>query len=393
MDLQAIQAALQQADVDGWLFFDFRNSDPLGASILGLPRETHRTRRWGYYLPASGEPVRIVHAIEAGALNALPGEKRTYFRWQELHQFLREALSGAKRIAMQYSPENAIPYIARVDAGTVELIRSFGVEVVTSADLVQQFEARIDEPQWQTHVAAADKLATIMKESFEAIAVRLRDHIATTEYEIQQYIMSRFQDEGLCTDHPPIVAVNAHSADPHYAPSEAESSPIRTGDFVLIDMWAKFDRPGSIFADITWTGYVGAQIPPRYEEIFQIVRRARDAALAAVEQAQRAGEPIRGCDVDDVCRKVIADAGYGDRFIHRTGHSIHEVGHGNGANLDNLETRDERRLIPRTCFSIEPGIYLPGEFGIRSEINVFLPNEKSVIVSGAPAQTELIRIV
>lgn len=393
MQLQEIQTALKQAELDGWLFCDFRGSDPLGASILGLPRDTHHTRRWFYFLPATGEPTRIVHAIEAGALDALPGSKRTYFRWQQMQEFLRETVHGVRKLAMQYSPENAIPYVARVDAGTVELVRSFGVEIVSSADLVQQFEARIDDEQWEMHCVAADKLAQIMTESFEAIASRLREGIATTEYDIQQFILDRFSAENMFSDHPPIVAVNEHSADPHYAPSAVNSSPIRAGDFVLIDIWAKLEKPRSIFADITWTGYVGSKIPSQHQEIFEIVRQARDAALDAVTQAQQSGQAIRGCDLDDICRKVIADAGYGDQFIHRTGHSIHESGHGNGANLDNLETRDERRLIPRTCFSIEPGIYLPGQFGVRSELDVFLPDERSVIVSGHAPQTELVRIV
>lgn len=393
MDVDRMQAALRDAGLDGWLFYDFRGSDPLAAGILGLSQEMTRTRRWFYFLPSSGQPVRLVHAIESGAFDELPGEKLVYLPWGQLHQLLRQMLSGSRRIAMQYSPNNAIPYVSRVDAGTIELIRSFGVEVVSSANLVQQFEATIDEPQWQTHVKAADKLGQIMTSAFTEIGDRLRNSQTPTEYDIQQFILERFDQENLLSDHPPIVAVNEHSADPHFAPAKTGSAAIRPGDFVLIDIWAKLNQPRSIFADITWTGYVGAQVPERFDRIFQIVRQARDAALDAVRQAQSAGKPIRGCDVDDVCRDVIAQAGFADRFIHRTGHSIHETGHGNGANLDNVETRDERTLIPRTCFSIEPGIYLPGEFGVRSEIDVFLPDERSVIVSGLAPQTAIVPII
>ena len=393
MNTDAIRAALVEAGLDGWLFQDFRGSDPIARSVLGLHETQIQSRRWFYWFPANGEPVKLVHAIESNVLDELPGTKRIYLPWSQLHSSLAEILDGARRIAMQYSPNNAIPHISRVDAGTVELIRSFGVEVVSSADLVQRFEATLDDEQIASHRFAADRLGELVKDAFREIASRLDAGVATTECDIQRFLLTGFDEHGLVTDHPPIVAVDAHSADPHYFPTEDACAVIEAGSFVLIDLWAKREAPRSIFGDLTWTGYVGATIPEEHQRIFGIVRDARDAAIAAVCDAYSAGRPVRGCDVDDVCRGVITDAGYGDRFIHRTGHSIHTVGHGNGANLDNLETRDERCLIPRTCFSVEPGIYLPGQFGIRSEVDMLVSDEQTVAVTGPEPQRDLVRIV
>lgn len=392
LDVAVIQESLRDRGIDGWLFCDFRGSDKLAASILRLGSEMTRTRRWFYYLPAKGTPVRIVHAIEPGALDDVPGEKIRYSSWRRLREALSQTLAGSPRVAMQYSPMNDIPYIGRVDAGTVELVRSLGVQVVSSADLVQEFEARISESAWQTHVEAADELGRLVNHCFAEIGRRLRSAETPTEHAIQQVMLAGFKRAGLVTDHDPIVAVGAHSADPHYAPSRTSSESIGREQLVLIDTWAKQDRPGAIYADITWVGFTGSAIPDEMTKVFEIVRDARDAATQFVREAQSLGEPARGCDVDDVARGVIERAGFGEYFIHRTGHSIHEVGHGNGANLDNLETRDERRLIPRTCFSIEPGIYLPGRFGVRSEIDVFLPDARSLIVSGPTPQREIVRI-
>lgn len=392
MDLGAIQQALLDAGLDGWLFYDFRGSDPLAALVLGLPRDAHRSRRWFYYIPARGEPTRVVHAIETGALDLVRGHKRVYLAWQELHQHLRETLAGAGKIAMQYSPQNNIPYVARVDAGTLELIKSFGVEIATSADLVSMFAARLNDAALASHERAALKLGQIVREAFDEIGRQLRAGERPHEYGIQQFLWRRFAGEGLTADHAPIVGVGPHSADPHFAPSETDSTPIETGSWVLIDAWCKEQQPGAIYADITWTGYVGEEPPPEIEEVFRIVTRARDAAVEHVERERQAGRVVCGCDVDDACRAVIEQAGYGPFFIHRTGHSLHESVHANGANMDNLESRDTRRLLPQTLFTVEPGIYLPDRFGVRSEINVYLPDDRRSIVTGVPRQTEIVRI-
>lgn len=391
VDLTAIQEALSERKLDGWLFYDFRGSDPLAYSILGLPRDVFHSRRWFYFIPAQGTPTKIVHAIEAGALDSLPGKKEIYLPWPELHQTLKTLLAGQQTIAMQYSPHNDIPYISRVDAGTIELIRSFGTTIVTSADLVQVFEATLNDAQYASHVYAADAIAHICHEAFEEIGRRIRSGSPATEWQIQQFLERRFEAEGLVTDHLPIVAVDAHSADPHFAPSPIDSPTIGPNQTVLIDLWAKRREVDAIYADITRVAYTGNDVPEDYIRIFNIVRDARDAAITAVEQAVASRRVVTGAEIDDACRTVIQRAGYGEYFIHRTGHSIHQSTHGNGANIDNLETQDTRTLIPRTIFSIEPGIYLPGKFGIRSEINIYLSGQEA-IVTGPARQTEVYRI-
>jgi Xaa-Pro dipeptidase len=391
--VEAVQQAIRkQPGLDGWLFYDFRHSDPLSYGVLLLPLDVHVTRRWYYWVPADGVPVKLVHGIEPYVLDSLPGTRQCYVSWRDRQTALQQMLDGAKRVAMQYSPYNAIPYVSRVDAGTIELVRSFGIEVVTSADLVQQFEAVWDNRQLQTHCAAAESLRRIVDEAFRHVGDTVARAEPFGEYELQQFILSRFQYYGLVTSSPPIAAINDHSADPHYTPSKDTSRPIRSGDLVLIDLWAKQPMDGAVYADITWTGYVGSRAPDRHREIFEIVRRARDAALAFVRQQIRAGNFPCGWEVDDVCRQVIREAGYGERFIHRTGHSIGVEVHGNGANIDNLETQDGRRLMPGTGFSIEPGIYLPGEFGIRSELDVYVSPEEAVVY-GLPLQTEIVPIL
>lgn len=392
MNLEAIQSHLALANLDGWLFVDFRGSDPLAAGILGLDRNRMATRRWAYFIPKSGQPTRIVHAIETGSLDAVPGTKLVYLPWSQLHEHLRATLAGSRKIAMQYSPLNAIPYVSRVDAGTVDLIRSFGVEVVSSANLVQRFEATMSPAQVRSHLVAADRLGEAVHAAFEEIGRRLNDAEPMTEYDIQHFIWKRFADHGLIADHPPIVAVEANAADPHYCPSPSRSATIGRDQFVLIDAWCKLNEPGSIYADICWVGFTGQNVPEEYLRVFEIVRQARDRGVEYVQENLADGKPVRGCDVDDACRAVIVEAGFGEQFIHRTGHSIHESDHGNGANIDNLETRDDRLLIPRTCFSIEPGIYLPGRFGVRLEINVLLEDEVNAIVTGLPRQMEILRV-
>ena len=387
-----IQEAIRsQPGLDGWLFYDFRHLDPIAYRILLLDDSLHVTRRWYYWIPAEGIPVKLQHRIEPHVLDGLPGEVRSYVSWRELQQALSVILQSAKRVAMQYSPMNAIPYLSRVDGGTIDQIRSLQVEVVTSADLVQQFEAVWNERQLASHLVAAEGLRTIVDEAFAWVRISLAERRSITEYGLQQYILTRMQARGLVTSSPPIAAVNAHSADPHYGPSSEGSTLIRKGDLVLIDLWAKQSVPGAVYADITWTGFVGPSVPARHQEIFQIVRRARDAAVTFVRERVEAGAFPFGWEVDDVCRQVIREAGYAQYFLHRTGHSIGEEVHGTGANIDNLETQDARRLLPDTCFSIEPGIYLPDEFGIRSELDVYLSSHGAVI-HGQPVQTEIIPI-
>jgi Xaa-Pro dipeptidase len=391
-----IQAALRDAKLDGWLFCDFRKSDPLAYRILKLGEKMFASRRWFYYIPASGEPVKIVQSIEQFKLDSLPGRKLVYRGWQELHARLREVLGGAakeskSRIAMQYSPMNDIPYISRVDAGTIELLRSFGVEPVTSAELVQKFEAVFSPAQHQMHVEASDKMHRIIQEAFAEIARRIRANEPTTEWDIAQFMLRRYSEEGMQQE-PMIVAVNANTANPHYMPTKDKNSPIKRGGFVLIDAATKLNKPDAVATDQTWTGYVGDTVPEEFSRIFDIVREARDAAVDFVRKNIRAGKPIRGAEVDDVSRGVITRAGFGEQFTHRTGHSIGEETHGNGVNIDDFETRDSRRIIPGVCFSIEPGIYLEGKFGVRSEIDVYV-SDKDIEVTGQPIQTEIIPIL
>lgn len=391
MDVTTIQSALQQRNLDGWLFYSFRGSDPIATNVLGL-HEGHATRRWFYFIPATGEPTKIVHSIERGALDELPGERRVYLPWEQLHEHLRDTLSGARRVAMQYSPMNAIPYISRVDAGTIELVRSFGTDVCSSADLVQQFEAVMRPEQLQTHLDAAVAMRAIVDTTYAEVARRLRDGVPTLEREIQDFMMGLFAKANLVTDHPPIVAVGPNSALPHYSPPEQGSAPLRRGELLLTDLWAKLDVPHSVYFDITWTCFMDDAVPDEHANVFGVVAGGRDAGIAFVQQRARTGEPVYGWEVDNATRKAIADKGYGEYFIHRTGHNIHEMVHGNGANIDNLETRDERLLVPNTCFSIEPGVYLPGKFGIRSEVDVYL-TDTDAIVSGQPIQTHLIPVL
>ena len=391
--ITAIQEALQEADaLDGWLFYDFRGSDPLAYRILLLDPSRHVTRRWYYWIPATGEPIKLLHRIEPHVLDELPGHDHHYVSWEQQRVLLSSLLKGRRRITMQYSPFNAVPYLSRVDAGTIELIRSFGIEVVTSADLVQRFEAVWTDEQLESHRYATEALRRIVDEAFAHVGSSITKGCPLTEYGLQQFILSRIHDAEMTTSSAPIAAVNAHSADPHYGPVESGSSPLTRDSLVLIDLWAKRTEPGSVYGDITWTGYTGKRTPPKQQAIFEHVRRGRDAALSFVQERVASGRFPFGWEVDEVCRNVIREAGYGDFFVHRTGHSIGEEVHGNGANIDNLETQDSRLLMPRTCFSIEPGIYLPGEFGIRSELDVFV-SDRETLVYGQPLQTEIVPIL
>jgi Xaa-Pro aminopeptidase len=379
-DIKAIQAELRASKIDGWLFFDHHHRDPIAGSVLGLSSSGLVSRRWFYFIPAKGEPRKLVHRIEQGMLDALAGRKYVYGGWEELHKTLPKLLSGSKKIAMQYSPENNIPYIGLVDAGTVELVRKLKKKVVSSADLVQKFEATWTPEQLKSHLDAGKILDCVREVAFERAAAFVRAGKPVTEDELQKWIAEKFRANGL-TPEETIVAVQPNNGNPHYTPKAGTSRPIRAGDLLLLDMWAKFERPGSVYYDITWMGYLGKRVPDAYAKIFRIVREARDAAVDFVQKNVAAGRAIHGWKVDQVARRIIEKAGYGKYFVHRLGHSIGQEIHGNGANMDGLETRDDRRIIPRTCFSIEPGIYLP-EFGVRTEVNVYV-GEREARVTGA----------
>ena len=371
MNLEAIQNELSSAGLDGWLFFDHHFRDPLAYSVLGLPATGHVSRRWYYFIPAQGQPRGLVHRVEPHQLNALPGEKILYARWQEQEPGLRALLGDARKVAMQYSPRCAVPYVANVDAGTVELVSSLGVEVVSSAELIQTFEARWTPAQLELHLEAGRRVDRIRDEAFDFIKTTTRSGQAIDEYGVQQFVMQRFQEAGMVTNHPPIVGANVNAADSHYAPPATGSAPIRRGDLVLLDLWAKLDVPDGVYYDITWMAFCGEEVPAPMRDAFATVVAARDAGIRFVQEAMAAGRTIRGFEVDDAVRGCMESRGMGDFIRHRTGHSIGREVHGVGANMDNFETHDDRRIIPWTCFSIEPALYLP-DFGVRTEINLFV---------------------
>jgi Xaa-Pro aminopeptidase len=370
MNLPAIQSALRERNIDAWLFYDHHRRDAIAYRVLGLPESLMVTRRWYYLIPAQGEPAKLVHRIEAGHLDSLPGTKRQYSAWQELFENLKAMLAPHRDIAMQYSPNNMVFVVSVVDGGTLEMVRGLGKNVISSADLVAQFEATLTEEQIRTHYQARDAVDAITAAAFKEIGRRVR-HGGTNEHQMQQWFMEAFARENLVTDDPPIVAVNGNSGNPHYEPLAERSLPIREGDFVLLDVWAKKNEPGAVYYDITWSGFVGKAASERQREIFEVVRGARDAGVTKVQGAIADGRPIAGWEVDRAARDQINQAGFGQYFIHRTGHSIGTEVHSNGANMDDLEIHDERQILPNSCFSIEPGIYLP-EFGVRSEVNVMV---------------------
>ena len=387
-----IQTALAEASLDGWLFYDFRLSDPIAYRILELPEHGIATRRWFYFVPRSGEPCKLVSAVEARRLEPLTGSAIVYRSGDEMRRGITQILAGAKTIAMAYSPNCAIPYVSRVDAGTIELVRALGVEVVSAADLIQRFEATLTAEQLKSHHLAAAKLRAVVDESFTEIARQVRSNRNPHEHEIQRFVLDRFASHGLITAEPPIVAANAHSADPHYGPSETHPTPISRGDFVLLDLWAKEAGETSIYADFTWVAFVGDAVPDEHARIFTIVANARDAAVELVQRRVANQRAVSGREADRAAREVIEDAGFGERFLHRTGHSIGREVHGTGANLDSLETDDHRMLLENTCFSVEPGIYLPGRFGVRLELDMTIENGRAEVSAGA-IQREIIPIL
>jgi Xaa-Pro aminopeptidase len=374
--IQEIQDALQREQLDGWLFFDHHRRDPLAYRVLQFTPGSMVTRRWFYFIPAHGDPRGLVHKIEAKTLDPLPGTHASYAGWNTLVDELKSMLGGARKIAMQYSPNCAIPYVAMVDAGTVELVRGLGVEVASSANLIQFFEARWTEAQLEMHLEAGRRVDQVRRDAFQLVGQKLRANERVAEWDMCEFIRGRFKADGLFTDHGPDVAVNANASNPHYEPKQESSAEIKRGDVLLMDMWAKLDQPESVYYDITWLGYCGDAPPDRVLTVFSTVRDARNRAVTTVQNAVSAGRTLRGYEVDDAARSYITERGFGEYFFHRTGHSIGTEVHGTGANMDNLETHDERLVIPGTCFSIEPGIYLP-EFGMRSEVNVYVGDREA----------------
>ena len=393
MELERIQQALAAEQLDGWLFYDFRRSNPIAYQVLSLSQQDMYTRRWWYFVPRAGAPTAIISAVESHVLHALPGERHVYRTWREMHSQVANLLQPGMRVAMEYSPLNAIPYLSRVDAGTVELVRSFGVEVVSSANISQRFVAQLSAEQVASHQEAGRRLIAAKDALFAELSEQLRAGAAFDEYGVQQRFSALIREAGLVAGEPPIVAANAHAGNPHYEPTAQHSDPIRRGDLVLCDFWARLPGSEAIYADYTWVAFAGTrdEIPARQRVVFEIVRRARDAGIDFARRRVQHGQPVQGREVDDATRAVIAQEGYGDYFVHRTGHNIGTVDHGNGANIDNFETLDERVLLTNTCCSIEPGIYLP-EFGIRSEVNLLIRDD-DVEVTGVPVQEEIVALL
>lgn len=392
-DLAAVQSALSQFGFSGWLLYEFRGSNVLARRILDMGEQPLSSRRFLYWIPAAGTPVRIVHRIEESVLDHLPGDKRVYLKWQEFEAAIRDCVSGKSSVAMEYSPGNGNPYVSKVDAGTVELVRSFGTTVVSSGNLIQLFESTWDDQQEAMHFAAAKVTNAAYDVAWKFIADQVRSHGFVEEVAVQQAIMDHFHQHGLTTYSPPIVGRGPNSALPHYETGEGEDTRIREGDFVLVDLWAKLNQPRAVYSDLTRTGFVGATVPEKFTKVFQVVAAARDAGIACAKEAFAAGRELSGGTVDDAVRSVIEQAGYGPYFTHRTGHNIGQEVHGNGAHIDNLETREDRLLMRRTCFSIEPGIYLTGEFGVRSEIDVYIDASGTVHVTGGELQREIVPIL
>jgi Xaa-Pro aminopeptidase len=392
LDIAAVQRSLKAEGLDGWLLYDFHGSNPIASRIVGTANGAKMTtRRWFYLVPASGEPRGLVHAIERKTLDALPGEKTVYAGRQQLDAGLTQLLSGVKRVAMEYSRDCAIPYISRIDAGTVELVRHRGVEVESSGDLVQRFEAVWDEQALTTHRDASSALYRVKDGAFELIAKRARDGEAMTEYAIQQQMAAWFEEEGLTSDSHPVVAAQENAGDPHYQPTARRSRSIGRDELVLLDLWAKKkENPQAVYADITWVGFTGKDIPPEMARAFEAIGQARDAAAALVLESAREGRDLRGWQVDRAARTVLEQAGYGERILHRTGHNLGREVHGNGVHMDDYESHDDRRLLPGTGFTIEPGLYFES-FGVRTEINMYY-GQRDALITG-PVQKEIVRLV
>jgi Xaa-Pro aminopeptidase len=392
LDIRDVQAALKADGLDGWLLYDFRGINPIALDVTAVGHQGGHlaTRRWYYLIPATGEPRGLVHAIEKNTLAHLPGTASRYAGRDQLEAGLRALLAGTRRIAMEYSPGCAIPYVSRVDGGTIELVRQCGVDVVSSGDLVQRFSAVWDEAAIATHRSASEKLYRVKDRAFESIARRLRDGVPTSEYDIQQLMVGWFAEEGLVTDSDPNVSVAGNAGNPHYLPTPTAHRAIPKDEIVLLDLWGKLDRPGAVFADITWMGYTGRDVPARVARAFATICAARDAGIRLVQDGVRTGREVRGWEVDRAAATVLRDAGYGEQILHRTGHSLGEAVHGNGVNMDDYETHDDRRLLPGTGFTIEPGVYFD-DFGVRTEINMVVGANDATVTG--PLQTEIVHVI
>ena len=390
IDVAAIQKVLQAERLDGWLLYDFHGSNPIAAQMTGLAGGPHMTtRRWYYLIPARGEPRALVHAIERHNLEHLPGRTMVYAGRQQLETGLDQLLSGMQRLAMEYSPECAIPYISRVDAGTAESVRKRGVVILSSGDLVQQFEATWTPAQLASHRAASEALYRIKDRAFESAAAALAAGRSLSEFDLQQSMVRWFQEEGLVSDSPPVVAVGGNAGNPHYLPGPEHSQPIVPDEVLLLDLWGKKRDPGAVFADITWVAVTGGQVPGEVAQAFAAIVGARDAAVGLVEEAAATARDLRGWEVDRAARTVLESAGFGSRILHRTGHSLGESVHGNGTHLDDYETHDDRRLLPGTGFTVEPGLYFE-RFGVRTEINVYRGDGQATVTG--PRQMDVVTL-
>lgn len=381
--IDRVQKLLNEQNIDGWLLYDFRKSNPLACKFLDIPKDQLLTRRFFYWIPKKGAPIKLISYVENPLIH-LPGNTEQFLSWHQLEESLQKVLGGSKKVAMEYSPKNSIPEISRVDAGTIELIRGFNIEVVSSGDLLQEFTCVWDLSKIESHRRAAKVLEMALDKAWDFIASALKSGQSITEYDVQQLIVKECEKQNCLTEHPPICAVNQHSANPHYTPDKKGASLIQKEDFILIDLWCKEDAPHSVYADFTQVGVASKKPSDKQEEVFAIVKEARDAALGFIKERQAKGVPIFGFEIDTVCREVIETSGYGEFFVHRTGHNIDELDHGPGAHIDNLETHDTRKILPNSCFSIEPGIYLPGEFGVRLECDVILHEKGVVEITGSP---------
>ncbi len=390
-NLRAIQKTLADLKIDGWLFYDFQGSDPIGRTILQVPHETAQTHRWYYFIPKEGAPVKIVHSIERGILDHLPGKKQVYVGWRELEDKLNFSVGKSSLIAAQYSSENAIPNISRLDAGTFELLQRLKITIVSSGELIQLFESRWSEGQLNTHLNTAKHLHEIVQKSFRLIKRKINGHQEITELSLQKWIMLELDKRGLCSDLPPIIASGSNSGNPHYLPTEQQNSPMLPGDVVLLNLWAKERSASAVYAVITWMGYVGKAVPDKFQALFSLICQTRDRTIEHIRTAIKAKKPLLGFQVDDFARKMLKEAGYGSYFLHRTGHSLGRTINAYGANMDNLETYDERPLVSHTCFSIEPALYF-SDFGLRSEVNVFV-RKQDIQITTQPVQTEIVPIM
>ncbi len=391
--INLIQSSLQKENIDGWLFYDFWKRNEFAQRILEYPHYLLNTRRFFYFIPKNGTPQKLVHSIERFNLDHLPGDKTIFLSWQSFEDGLKKILSNQKKIAMEYSPNNAIPYVSKVDAGTIEMVKKNGIEIVSSMNLIQYFESRWSEEAFYDNIETAKIMRQIVDLTFGFMKEKILAKEKLTEYDVQQFMLKKFSENNLITNESPNCSVNANSGNPHYEPTKEVHSEIKNGDFVLIDLWAKKNKVGSTYNDITWVGFVGENVPEKYTKIFDIVSGARDRAIDFVSESFENKKIIRGCDIDDVARNYIVENGYGESFIHRTGHSITEDLHGSGANIDNLETRDERIIMRETSFSIEPGIYFWDDFGIRSEVDVYISKNGEVMVMGEPKQKKIVSIL